>query len=476
MIFASKAFLVFLPVVLLVYHLLGRRTPKYAFLLAASWAFYAWFSPQYLWVLLLLTAVDYAVGLKLDRETDDRIRRRWVAVSVVANLGLLAGFKYTAFAYDGGSAVAGWLGYDVRPRGWEIILPLGISFHTFQGISYTVDVYRRQIPAVRSFPDYALFVAFFPQMAAGPIVRAAEFLPQMAAPPAVSAGQVSDGLRLFVTGLFKKLFIADQLDRLFVGPVFADPGAFGPDAHRWAAVAWAVQIYCDFSGYSDMAVGCAKWFGFEFPANFDRPYLATSMPDFWRRWHLSFSTWLRDYLYYPLGGSRRGEARTCFNLMTVFVLCGLWHGATPAWLVYGLVYGALMVAHRVYDRALAGVGWADRVRSSPAWQLVAWAGTMVQLLAGLIVIRVPDPAAGETMLRSLFAAGGGAPGPGGVPVWVPLLVAAGMAGHAGSLVRARVRLPVAVPEGVRAVGYAAVVALLVALSPGAGKTFIYIQF
>jgi alginate O-acetyltransferase complex protein AlgI len=472
-IFAGKAFLVFLPVVLIGYHLLRRRAPKYAFLLVASWAFYAWCSPQYLWVLLLLTGIDYAVGLKLDRESDDRKRRRWVAVSVVANLGLLVAFKYTAFAYDNALTAACWLGYAAPPRAWDILLPLGISFHTFQGISYTVDVYRRHVPAVRSFLDYALFVAFFPQMAAGPIVRAAEFLPQMATTPAVTPAQVSDGLRLFVTGLFKKLFIADQLDALVVGPVFADPAAFTPDAHRWAAVAWAVQIYCDFSGYSDMAIGCAKWFGFEFPANFNHPYLATSMTDFWRRWHLSFSTWLRDYLYFPLGGSRLGEARTYLNLMIVFILCGLWHGATWPWLVYGVLNGALMGLHRAFDRALSGITWAVRLRSGLIWKLAAWGMTMLVLLPGLILVRMPDWGTGLTIMRSLIGLGIDS-GTAGVPVWVPMLVILGLAGHVSELCRGRITFEL--PEGVRAVGYAAAVACLVTFTPGVGKAFIYIQF
>jgi alginate O-acetyltransferase complex protein AlgI len=473
-IFASKAFLVFLPVVLIGYHLVGRRAPKYAFLLAASWVFYALVSPQYLWVLLLLTGIDYAVGLRLDREFDDRRRRRWLALSVVSNLGLLAAFKYTPFVYDNGTAVARWLGYDVPPRAWDILLPLGISFHTFQGISYTVDVYRRRIPAVRSVLDYALFVAFFPQMAAGPIVRAAEFLPQMASPPAVTPKHVADGLRFFMVGLFKKLFIADSLDQLLVGPVFADPLAFTAEAHRWAAVAWAVQIYCDFSGYSDMAVGCAKWFGFEFPANFNLPYLATSITDFWRRWHLSLSTWLRDYLYFPLGGSRHGEARTYLNLLVVFVLCGLWHGATWAWLAYGLLNGLLMGLHRAFDRSLAGIDWADRLRATASWRLLAWLATTAQLLIGLILIRMPDWQSGGALIRSML--GGTSPGTGGVPVWVPLLVAAGLAGHAVELIRSVTRVEFGIPEGVRAMGYAAAVAVLVTLSPGVGKAFIYIQF
>ena len=316
MIFTTKAFLIFLPLVLLGYHLLAGRAWKYRFLLVSSWVFYALCSPRYLWVILLLTATDFAVGKRIEDASDSRQKKWWLWLSVASNLGLLAAFKYTPFVYDNAVSLARLFGADVPDRVWNLLLPLGISFHTFQGISYTVDVYRGQIKAVRSFTDYALFVAFFPQLAAGPIVRAVEFLPQMVTPPQVTASQIEDGVHLVVTGLAKKLFIADWLDRLVVSPVFGDPAAFDPAAHRWAVVAWAVQIYCDFSGYSDIACGLAKWFGFELPANFHLPYLATSIADFWRRWHLSFSTWLRDYLYFPLGGSRCGSIRANANLLS----------------------------------------------------------------------------------------------------------------------------------------------------------------
>ena len=319
MVFATKAFWVFLPVVLLLYHASAGRTRKYAVLLAASWLFYAWLSPQYLWVIVALTAVDYIAGVRIEDAPTDRAKRRWLALSIAANLGLLAAFKYLGFAYDNAASLTRLCGLAVADRTWDILLPLGISFHTFQGISYTVDVYRGHIRAVRRPLDYALFVAFFPQLAAGPIVRAVEFLPQMTTPPPVTAQRAADGLHFLLLGLFKKLVIADHLDAVLVSPVFADPGAFGPAAHRWACLAWAAQLYCDFSGYSDIAVGLAKWFGFDLPRNFAFPYLATSVPDFWRRWHLSLSTWLRDYLYFPLGGSRGGDGRACANLLLVFV-------------------------------------------------------------------------------------------------------------------------------------------------------------
>jgi alginate O-acetyltransferase complex protein AlgI len=475
MIFASKAFLVFLPAVLLLYFAQRSRAAKYRVLLAASWLFYAWLSPHYLWVILLCTLIDYVAAMRIEDASDPRARKRWLAFSVLANLGLLFAFKYTPFAYDNAASLGQWCGLPVQDRYWNILLPLGISFHTFQGISYTVDVYRKQIVAVRSFRDYALFVAFFPQLAAGPIVRAVEFLPQMETPPTPTARQVAEGLHLFLVGLFKKLVIADQLDVLFVSPVFADPSAFDASAHRWAALAWVAQIYCDFSGYSDMAVGVAKWFGFELPRNFHLPYLATNISEFWRRWHTSLSTWLRDYLYFPLGGSRGSAARTYFNLMLVFMLCGLWHGATWAWLAYGAYNGLLMCLHRAYDRALAGVTWADAVRASWPWTALSWAVTFAQLTAMMILVRMNTWADGWLMLKSFAALDVWRGLPARVPVWVPLLVLLVALGHLLGALRPRLGAW-DLPSPVQAAGYVAAVVALVAFTPGVTKTFIYVQF
>jgi alginate O-acetyltransferase complex protein AlgI len=484
MIFASKEFFIFLPVVLLGYHLLRGRGTKYNFLLLASWLFYGWCSPGYLWVLLALTLIDYTAALRIEAATDPHARRRWLFLSIASNLGLLFAFKYAEFAFDNGVSLARGFGLPAADRHWSILLPLGISFHTFQGISYTVDVSRRQIAAVRSFRDYALFVAFFPQLAAGPIVRAVEFLPQMIQPPVPTREQVEDGLRLFVLGLFKKLFIADQLHHLFVDPVFANPMAYDAATLRWAAIAWAVQIYCDFSGYTDMALGTAKWFGFNLPANFHLPYLATSITDFWRRWHLSLSTWLRDYLYFPLGGSRGSAARTYFNLLTIFVLCGLWHGAAWHWLVYGLYNGILMSLHRALDRATPNARW----RKNPLWTGIAWVATFYQLLLGLVLIRMTNWESGWQIARALVGCGADpvstkpipplAAGVLGVPYSVLLLLSFGLIGHALAFLSGsrwerwfdRVR-PIS-----RGFGYAAAVVLVVAFSPGVGKSFIYIAF
>jgi D-alanyl-lipoteichoic acid acyltransferase DltB (MBOAT superfamily) len=474
---ASKAFFLFLPTVLLVYHLLSSRTLKYAWLTLASWVFYAWSSPGYLWVILALTVIDYWVGRKIAATENERTRKRWLTLSVVSNLGLLAVFKYTVFVFDNGVSLARLFGIPASDRTWDILLPLGISFHTFQGISYTVDVYRRQIRPVSNFLDYALFVAFFPQLAAGPIVRAVEFLPQMTTPPRVSGQQIEEGLRLFVIGLFKKLFIADQLHVLLVDPVFTHPEHYSADVLRWAAVAWAVQIYCDFSGYTDIALGMAKWFGFALPPNFRLPYLATSITDFWRRWHLSLSTWLRDYLYFPLGGSRGSAVQTYRNLIILFVLCGLWHGAAWHWLVYGLFNGVLMSLHRAWDRVIGEPAW----RGSFVWKLVSGIATFFQLLLGLVLIRMTDWTGGMRVMAALVGmANGGAGGAfNTVPLPVYPLLLMGLTGHLMALLpKWDVLLErfAGLDSLVRGIGYATAVVLIVTLGPGVSKSFIYIAF
>lgn len=476
MILACKEFPIFLIVVLAGYHLLRARRWKYLWLTLASWTFYAWASPGYLWVILLLTAIDYFAALRIEASADERVRRRWLILSIVSNLGLLGAFKYAAFVFDNALTVAGWTGFAAGDRTWEILLPLGISFHTFQGISYTVDVHRRRIPAVRNFVDYALFVSFFPQLAAGPIVRAVEFLPQMVVPPKVGWAEIELGLRLVVVGILKKFFIADQLHDLFVAPVFLDPGAYPPDIHRWATVAWAIQIYCDFSGYTDMALGLAKWFGFDLPPNFHLPYLATNIGDFWRRWHISLSSWLRDYLYFPLGGSRGSAARTYLNLMLLFVLCGLWHGAAWHWLAYGAYNGLLMGLHRAFDRTFPNAAWRKR----PAWIAFAWAATAYQLLFGLVLIRMNNWETGLQLQASLLGIGtGGGTALTRVPLPVIVLMLAGLAGHIGAArpgISIWLRRPGRMQNITLGAGYAASVALLVAFGPGVTKSFLYIAF
>jgi alginate O-acetyltransferase complex protein AlgI len=471
--FASPAFFIFLPIVLFVYHALQTRSRKYRWLLVASWAFYMAWNPWFLWVIVGPTIVDYYAGLWIEAAPTERRRKFWLTMSLIANLGLLAAFKYTAFFMDTAASLFSAAGWPVAESHWRIILPLGISFHTFQGISYTLDVYRRKLPAVRSFTDFALFVAFFPQLVAGPIVRAVEFLPQLVTPPGVTRKQIVDGLHLIVIGLFKKLVIADRLAE-FVDMVFHDPTAFGGTMHRWAILAYACQIYCDFSGYSDLAIGCAKWFGFELPENFRLPYLSRSIAEFWRRWHITLSTWIRDYLYVSLGGSRSGRGWALVNLIIAMTLCGLWHGASWNYVLWGLYNGLLLAGHRIWDQSLRGRPWADQLRTNAGYQLLAWFVTMMQFLAGLIFVRAETWSGWTLLQKSLFGqtAGDGV----GVPIWVPVLIGATAAGHILSVLPRRLGYRHAMPAMARGFVYAASVALVVLFGAGAGKAFIYFQF
>ncbi len=472
--FASRGFFIFLPIVLVVYHLLRGREAKFRFLLAASWLFYMSWNPWFIWVILFTSVIDYASGLLIEAAPTPRAKKRWLALSVISNLGFLAAFKYTEFIVGNGLAAAEAIGWPVGEWTVKVVLPLGISFHTFQGISYTLDVYRGKIKAVRSFGDFALFVAFFPQLVAGPIVRAVEFLPQMETPPPVTATQVVEGLHWIVVGMTKKVFIADWLAQ-FVDPVFAHPGAYDAVTHRWAVFAYAAQIYCDFSGYSDIAIGVAKWFGFELPENFRFPYLAGSIAEFWRRWHISLSTWMRDYLYISLGGSRRGSVRTYVNLIATMTLCGLWHGASWNYVLWGFYNGVLLAGHRLYDHALTGRPWADQMRGALTFRFLAVLGTFFLVASGLVLVR-SQTWDGCWLVQQSLAGFGTVDALRWVPTRVPLLIGLVVLGHLFSGLR-DVRCGILeLPPVLRAATYVASVVLMIAFGPGVSKAFIYFQF
>ncbi len=472
--FATSAFFIFLPIVLLVYHALRQRTAKYVFLLGASWFFYMFGNPWFIGVILFTSIVDFWMGRLIEAAPTQRRRRTWLIVSIVSNLGFLAVFKYTNFLVGNGLCLARALGWPVGEWAWHVVLPLGISFHTFQGISYTLDVYRGQHPAVRRFTDFALFVAFFPQLVAGPIVRAVEFLPQMVTPPRVSATQIAEGLHWFLLGLCKKIFIADRLAQ-FVDPVFKEPHCYDAGTLRWAVLAYAAQIYCDFSGYSDIAIGCAKWFGFELPQNFNFPYLAASIADFWKRWHISLSTWMRDYLYFALGGSRRGTLRTHANLLATLTLCGLWHGASWNYVLWGFYNGVLLVLHRIYDGALAGRAWANGLRKSPAFHAVAIAITFLLVAVGLVMVR-SESWPGCWLVERILLGGAALGTTHLLPAWVPLLVGLVALGHLFSGLQG-VRCGVLrLPPLVRAGAYLTAVVLVVVFGSDSTQAFIYFNF
>ena len=311
-------------------------------LLAVSYFFYmAWYW-EYSGLLALSTLVDFLLGLAISRTEDQARRKRLLLVSLALNLGVLATFKYFNFFAEISTSVITFFGTHINLPRSKLLLPVGISFYTFQSLSYTIDVYRRTIPAEKNFTKFALYVSFFPQLVAGPIVRAVDFLPQLRKPISVGRGDFDRGLALVFIGLFKKVIIGDTLAVLAVDAVFKNPTGYSSWDLLIALYSYAFQIYCDFSGYSDMAIGCAGMMGFWLPMNFNRPYLSQNMREFWTRWHMSLSTWLKDYLYISMGGNRKGESKTRRNLLVTMLLGGLWHGAALNFILWGAWHGILL--------------------------------------------------------------------------------------------------------------------------------------
>ena len=350
MLFNSSTFLGFFAVVYALYLLLRRRTgAQNALLLVASYVFYGAWDWRFLGLIWLSTAIDFAVGLQLADSRDETRRRRWLTLSVLANLGALGCCKYLGFFADGLSDLVGLFGVTLSPITFDLILPVGISFYTFQSLSYSVDVYRRRIDACTNPLDFALFVAFFPQLVAGPIERASRLLAQIQRPRRVSADAVNTALFLLSWGFFKKMVVADNAGRL-ADHIFGNHAAYDSLDLTIGLLAFTVQIYGDFSGYSDIARGFARLLGFDLMVNFRLPWFARTPSEFWRRWHISLSEWLRDYLYVPLGGNRAGSVRTLRNLMLTMLLGGLWHGAAWTYVLWGAYHGLLLAGHRVLSR------------------------------------------------------------------------------------------------------------------------------
>jgi D-alanyl-lipoteichoic acid acyltransferase DltB (MBOAT superfamily) len=362
MLFPTLDFLLFFIAVVLGLLALRRHHPAgKLYLVAASYFFYAQWNWHYCLLLAFISIVAWVGGLALGVARGERERRWFIGVTISTLLGLLAYFKYFDFLVGSTNAATRALGAGWQLPFVEVILPVGISFITFHGISYVVDVYRGDVMVCRRLADILLYLSFFPQLVAGPIVRASAFLPQLAAPPAQPL-PVAPALVLIVGGLFKKVVVANYLATDLVDPVFFDPGSYGTGDLMAAAYAYAVQIYCDFSAYSDMAIGLAALLGYQFPVNFDQPYRAYTLREFWRRWHISLSSWLRDYLYKPLGGDRRGRARTYVNLGITMLLGGLWHGASWKFVFWGALHGAGLAAERALGlRRFAEPSWPRRL-------------------------------------------------------------------------------------------------------------------
>lgn len=350
MLFNSFDFAVFFPLFFILYWMVYRRKQlRNTYLLLSSYVFYAWWDWRFLFLIIFSSVVDFVIGRLIYRETNQKKRKGFLVISLLTNLGLLAYFKYANFFIDSFISSFNFFGGSLDSFSLEIILPVGISFYTFQTLSYTIDIYRGRMEPVRSPLSFFTFVAFFPQLVAGPIERASHLLPQFEKLYTFNYDRIKSGFLLIAFGLFKKMVIADRV-AILVNQVYNDPTAYNGFELIIATVFFAFQIYCDFSGYSDIAIGISRTLGFDLMKNFDSPYFSKSITEFWRRWHISLSTWFRDYVYIPLGGSRKGEYRTYANLFIVFVVSGLWHGAAITFILWGAVHGVFIVLEKMFTK------------------------------------------------------------------------------------------------------------------------------
>ncbi|HYC56770.1 MAG TPA: MBOAT family O-acyltransferase [Candidatus Binatia bacterium] len=341
MLFTSLQFLIFLPAAAAVLFALPARW-RNLYLLLLSYGFYAAWKPAYVLLLVLATAISYGSAIAIERASSPAARKAWVTASAIGNLGALFVFKYFNLFGQSGEALLRALGVQVQVPELSLLLPVGISFYTFQSLGYTIDVYRGVRPAERDVVRYALFVSFFPQILSGPINRSTHLLPQFLRPSYFDSERIVAGMQLMAWGFFKKMVIADRLG-VYVDQVYDDPTGVGGLPIFVATVLYAFQVYCDFSGYTDIAIGTAQILGYEMMVNFRQPYLAASTQEFWRRWHISLSTWFRDYVYISLGGNRVSAWRRYLNLFVVFVLSGLWHGASWTFVIWGALHGLYLV-------------------------------------------------------------------------------------------------------------------------------------
>lgn len=373
MVFNSLEFPVFFLVVAIGMRLMPGGFGKRVWLLLASWYFYSLLNWWFAGLLVLTAAIHWGAA---------RINRKWsMCLAVGASVGILAAFKYLGLWID------------------SIVMPVGISFYTFQAISYTVDVYKGRLDGRRSFIDVALYIGFFPQLLSGPIVRAGDFFPQL---DSITNNQspttnYSEAFGQFAFGFFKKVFIADRMS-MYVGRVFENCNLFDCSTLWLAAIAYTIQIYCDFSGYSDMAIGTARALGFEYKRNFDHPYLSTSLTEFWRRWHISLSTWLRDYIYIPLGGNRKGTFRQYLNQMITMLIGGAWHGADMSFVAWGGVHGLALCVHKWWTR----LPLYSKVVNWRVWKLAAWALTMLTVVICWVLFRADTFSQAWTYISGMF--------------------------------------------------------------------------
>lgn len=395
MLFNSYHFLIFFPTVLILYYLIPQKF-RWALLLVASYYFYMSWNFWYLGLILTSTLIDYTAALKINNTSDHGLKKRWLLLSIFSNLGILVTFKYFNFFADSARQLLLNFGIEASPVFLNVILPVGISFYTFQTISYTVDVYRGRLQAETHLGYFALFVSFFPQLVAGPIERASHLLPQFKQKKQIAINDIHIGVNRILYGLFKKVVIADRLS-FYVDAVYSDIGSASSSMILLASFFFLVQVYCDFSGYSDIAVGVARLLGFDLIINFSRPFLSTSFNEYWQRWHISLSNWVKDYIYIPLGGSRISMFGSYANLIIAFIIMGLWHGASWTFVLWGIMHGTLQALERLVQNTVK-LDIPRKLKSISGWFVV-----MLSFVLSMIFFRAESTSDAFEAFHRIFS-------------------------------------------------------------------------
>ena len=476
LIFNSGLFLFLFAGFLLFYALLRRSTSvRIIYVILFSLYFYYKSSGVYFLLLVFAAASDYWIARALYRTRRPWLRRSWVVLSIAVNIGMLGYFKYTNFLIDISNRLFGEGFLQFR----NIFLPVGISFFVFQSLSYTIDIYRRQLRPLDRWTDYLFYLSFFPQLVAGPIVRAKDFIPQIRRPLHVSREMFGTGVFLILTGLFKKAIVSDYISLNFVDRIFDEPLLYSGFECLMGIYGYALQIYCDFSGYSDMAIGIALLLGFRFPKNFDAPYKSATITEFWRRWHISLSSWLRDYLYISLGGNRKGRVRTYINLLITMLLGGLWHGAAMRFVLWGALHGAALALHKLWLKFVPRAK-ATGAEMSWGWRIAGIFFTFNLVCFGWLMFRAESMQTVSLMLHQIFSNFNLAVAPQVLKGYLSvfLLMGAGYALHMlpASADRTAQRIVAASPTVVQVLLAAGMIWCVMQIKSSDIQPFIYFQF
>ena len=473
MLFNSITFIVFFTLIMILHYSRISWNVKKINLLIGSYIFYAAWNPPFILLLFLSTIVDWKVAKKIDESPSHKIRKRWLVISLSFNLGILSIFKYSCFILENFQNLLSVFGFSFQSFDPGIILPMGISFYTFQTLSYTIDVYNKKLKTHHSFLDYALFVSFFPQLVAGPIVRAKDFLPQLRVQNHINFDQFSLGLSLLIIGLFTKTVLADAFFAPFVDKVFASTQAVDTLSSWLAGVFFYAQIFSDFAGYSLCAIGTALMLGFVIPLNFRAPFAAHGFSDFWRRWHISLSSWLRDYLYIPLGGNRKGKTLTFRNLMITMLLGGLWHGAAWTFVIWGAIHGFYLIA----ERWIRSIPMSGKITDNLFFKLIISFMTFILVMIAFVVFRAENLNQANSIILSMFKPTNGE----SIiqwTLWTQVVTCTFVTMFILQYAfrnRSILDLIVSLPVTIRAI-YLSLCIILISISSGNSDAFIYFQF